>query len=41
VCPRWVATPTQPIAVDDVLAYLVAALDLSDTGSRLFEIGGA
>jgi uncharacterized protein YbjT (DUF2867 family) len=40
VCPRWVATPTQPIAVDDVLAYLVAALDLSDTGSRLFEIGG-
>jgi uncharacterized protein YbjT (DUF2867 family) len=25
VCPRWVATPTQPIAVDDVLAYLVAA----------------
>jgi uncharacterized protein YbjT (DUF2867 family) len=40
VCPRWVATPTQPIAVDDVLAYVVAALDLPDTGSRLFEIGG-
>ena len=28
VCPRWVATLTQPIAIDDVLAYLVAALDL-------------
>ncbi len=40
VCPRWVATLTQPIAVDDVLAYLVAALDLPDTGSRVFEIGG-
>jgi uncharacterized protein YbjT (DUF2867 family) len=40
VCPRWVATLTQPIAIDDVVAYLVAALDLPDTGSTLFEIGG-
>jgi hypothetical protein len=32
--------PTQPIAVDDVLAYLIAALDLPDTGARIFEIGG-
>jgi len=28
ICPRWVSTPAQPIAVEDVLAYLVAALDL-------------
>jgi uncharacterized protein YbjT (DUF2867 family) len=28
VCPRWVSTLTQPIAIDDVLAYLVAALDM-------------
>ena len=27
VCPRWVDTLTQPIAIDDVLAYLEAALD--------------
>jgi uncharacterized protein YbjT (DUF2867 family) len=40
VCPRWVATLTQPIAVDDVLAYLVAALDLPDRRGRIFEIGG-
>jgi len=40
VCPRWVATLTQPIAGEDVLAYLVAALDLTHTGSRVFEIGG-
>ena len=40
VCPRWVATLTQPIAVDDVLAYLLAALDLPDSGDRVFEIGG-
>ncbi|MDQ2952063.1 MAG: NAD(P)H-binding protein [Chloroflexota bacterium] len=42
ICPRWVATLAQPIAVGDVIAYLVAALDLpADTGSRVFEIGGA
>ena len=28
ICPRWLITPTQPIAVDDVLAYLLAAIDL-------------
>ena len=40
VCPRWVATLTQPMAVDDVVAYLAAALELPDTGSEVFEIGG-
>lgn len=40
VCPKWVATPAQPIAVEDVLEYLVAALDLADEKSRTFEIGG-
>jgi uncharacterized protein YbjT (DUF2867 family) len=40
VCPRWVATLTQPIAIDDVVAYLAAALDLPDSGNRCFEIGG-
>src|SRR6185369_364936 len=27
ICPRWIATLTQPIAIDDVLAYLEAAVD--------------
>ena len=40
ICPRWVNTRTQPIAVDDVLAYLKAALDLPDAGGSVFEIGG-
>ncbi len=40
LCPKWVATPTQPIAVDDVLDYLMAALDLPEGSSRVFEIGG-
>jgi hypothetical protein len=41
ICPRWVSTMAQPIGIDDVLAYLAAALTLPDTGSRTFEIGGA
>lgn len=39
LCPRWLTTPTQPIAVDDVLAYLLAAKDLPRGESRIFEIG--
>ena len=40
VWPRWVHTPAQPIAVDDVVAYLVGALDLPADRGRVFEIGG-
>ena len=40
VCPRWVETRTQPIAIDDVVAYLRAALDSDDIRDRVFEIGG-
>jgi uncharacterized protein YbjT (DUF2867 family) len=39
LCPRWLTTATQPIAVDDVLAYLLAARDLPPGESRIFEIG--
>ena len=41
IAPRWVTTRSQPIAVDDVLRYLVAALDLRRGDSRIYEIGGA
>jgi uncharacterized protein YbjT (DUF2867 family) len=41
ICPRWVATRTQPIAIDDVLAYLVAALDVHGCVEQPIEIGGA
>ncbi len=41
VCPRWVTTRTQPIAVDDVLAYLLAALRLDGCVEQPIEIGGA
>ncbi len=40
VTPRWVLTPTQPIAVEDVIEYLAAAVHVPLDGSRVFEIGG-
>ena len=40
ITPRWVRTMTQPIAIDDVVAYLLAALDVPATESGLYEIGG-
>jgi uncharacterized protein YbjT (DUF2867 family) len=39
VTPRWVRTRTQPIAVADVVRYLIGVLEV-DTGSRSFDIGG-
>jgi len=38
VCPRWVTTRCQPIAIADVVRYLVGALDIP-AGS--YEVGGA
>jgi uncharacterized protein YbjT (DUF2867 family) len=40
VTPRWVQTRTQPIAVADVVRYLVEVLDLPEAQSRSFDIGG-
>jgi uncharacterized protein YbjT (DUF2867 family) len=40
ITPRWVRTKTQPIAVRDVLRYLVRAADLPPEVSRSFDIGG-
>ncbi len=41
VTPRWVAVRAQPIAIGDLLRYLVAARDIRVDGSPIFEIGGA
>jgi uncharacterized protein YbjT (DUF2867 family) len=40
ICPRWVSVKAQPIAIEDVVEYLLQALDLPLDGSRVFEIGG-
>lgn len=41
ICPRWVNVKAQPIAVEDVIAYLTAALELPGEQSSTFEIGGS
>ncbi len=41
LCPRWVRTPAQPIAIEDILAYLLATIDLPRGSAGIFEIGGA
>ena len=40
ITPRWVRTRTQPIAIDDVVRYLVGVLELPDAADRAFDIGG-
>jgi uncharacterized protein YbjT (DUF2867 family) len=39
-CPRWAYTFGQPIAIRDVLAYLLAALKKPECTGRIIEIGG-
>ena len=41
ITPAWVRTPTQPIAIEDVIQYLVEALHVPPSGSHVIEIGGA
>ena len=40
IAPRWVSTRTQPIALEDVVRYLVGVLDNPEAVGRVFEIGG-
>lgn len=40
VTPRWVRSRTQPIALDDLLQYLVRALEAPETAGRTFDVGG-
>jgi uncharacterized protein YbjT (DUF2867 family) len=39
--PSWASTRTQPIALEDTVAYLVGVLGQKDALGRTFEIGGA
>ena len=40
VCPKWVKSTTQPIAVDNVVDYLVGVMKNSITAGKTLEIGG-
>lgn len=40
ITPRWVTVPAQPLAINDLLQYLLRALTLDTRENRTFEIGG-
>ncbi len=40
VTPRWVRTRTQPIAVTDVVRYLVGVQRAPEAAGRVYEVGG-
>ena len=41
ITPKWVTTRCQPIAVENVLTYLVGVLSASETIGGIFDIGGS
>lgn len=41
VVPRWTATRTQPIGIEDVVRYLVGVIGLQESYGRVLDIGGA
>jgi uncharacterized protein YbjT (DUF2867 family) len=40
ICPKWVLTRSQPIAIDDVITYLVKSIDTDTTEGKSFDLGG-
>jgi len=40
ICPKWVRVLAQPISIEDVLEYLIEAIDHPVGNSELYEIGG-
>lgn len=40
IAPRWVSTPTQPIALRDVIGYLADVAGHSETIGETFDLGG-
>lgn len=40
VCPSWVKSLAQPIAVDNVVDYLIGCLETPETAGKIFDIGG-
>jgi uncharacterized protein YbjT (DUF2867 family) len=41
ITPRWVGQPAQPLAIEDLIDYLLAAAEVALDGSVIVEIGGA
>ena len=40
VCPKWVKSQTQPIAVENVVDYLIGSMKNPETTGKILEIGG-
>ena len=40
VTPKWVKTRTQPIGLDDVVAYLCEIIDIDEAAGKTYEVGG-
>jgi len=40
ITPKWVDVPAQPLAIDDLMQYLVRVLELPGLKNQIFEIGG-
>lgn len=40
ICPKWVRVLAQPIAIEDLLAYLLESIEQPESDSKIFEIGG-
>jgi len=41
ICPRWIYTRIQPIAIRDILNYMINALKVPESAGRTVEVGGA
>jgi len=41
ICPRWFFSMAQPVAIRDVLSYLITALETPESIGKMIEIGGA
>jgi uncharacterized protein YbjT (DUF2867 family) len=41
ICPRWVSVSTQPLALDDVVRYLVGVAALEQAYGTRLDVGGA
>lgn len=40
ICPRWVFTQTHPIAIRNILAYLIESLSVPESAGEIIEVGG-
>ena len=40
IAPAWLENPTQPIAIDDTVSYLLEALEVEESTGREIQIGG-